>query len=128
MLARHESEETLRTIDHDEIRDWVEARDGRPSVVSSTHGDEEGGILRIDFGTKEESLEEVSWKEFFKIFEDSELAFVYQEHAADGEPSYLCKFVTRDDADEASRADSDQLNSEEEEEEEDDFNNGDEDE
>lgn len=122
MSARHESEETLRTIDHDEIREWAEARDGRPSVVSATHRDDEGGILRIDFGSKEENLEEISWKEFFAIFEDSELAFVFQEHAADGEPSFFCKFVARTEADEAERGDLGAPDLEDEDEDEDDFN------
>lgn len=121
MNARHESQETLRTIDHNEIKEWVEARDGRPSVVTATHSDDEGGILRIDFGTKEENLEEVSWKEFFRIFEESELAFVYQEHAPDGEPSFFCKFVIREDGDEATRSSEPDVAEDEEEDDEDDF-------
>ena len=38
------------TTNHDEIRQWAEARNGRPAVVKSTRrkGDDTG-ILRIDF-------------------------------------------------------------------------------
>ena len=34
--------EAKTTTDHDEIRNWAEARGGRPAVVRSTHG--KGGI------------------------------------------------------------------------------------
>jgi hypothetical protein len=38
------------TTDHDEIRQWAEARNGRPAVVKSTRGKgDDTGILRIDF-------------------------------------------------------------------------------
>jgi len=84
------------TIDHDEIRDWVEERDGHPAVVRSTKDDEGEGLLRIDFGEREEKLEEISWEQFFKIFEDNNLAFLYQNETADGETSFFNKFVDRD--------------------------------
>jgi hypothetical protein len=45
-----------RTQDHEVIRKWVEARDGRPTVVESTW-DGESGLLRIDFGEKEEEIQ-----------------------------------------------------------------------
>jgi hypothetical protein len=77
------------TTDHDEIRKWVEKHGGRPSMVK-TGG--EGGILRIDFGKPEESLEEVGWDEFFRVFDENELAFLYQ---AEGD-SRFNKFISRD--------------------------------
>ncbi len=41
------------TTDHDAIRKWAEARDGRPARVQDTaHGG--GGLLRIDFNEPEE--------------------------------------------------------------------------
>lgn len=91
-----------RTIDHDVIRDWVEARNGRPSVVKRSHDTEEGGgILRIDFNEPEESLEEVPWDEFFEVFEDRNLAFLHQDRTADGHLSRFFKFVRRDEEEEA---------------------------
>jgi hypothetical protein len=39
------------------------------------------GILRIDFGPKEE---EVSWDEFFKKFDEANLHFLYQDKTKDG--------------------------------------------
>ncbi len=87
------------TIDHDEIMKWAEDRGGKPSVVKSTHKGEEG-IIRIDFPgySGEDSLEEISWDEFFDIFEESELAFVYQDTTKDGKKSNFNKIVSRDEA------------------------------
>lgn len=90
-----------RTTDHDKIRAWVEARNGHPSVVKSSHDTAEGGgILRIDFDKPEASLEEVPWDEFFDIFEERNLAFLYQERTADGKPSRFFKFVRREEEEE----------------------------
>src|SRR5581483_7190600 len=69
--------EASTTTDHNAIRKWVEARGGRPSKVSNA--DDDGGILRIDFGEKEPNLEEVSWDEFFEIFDGRKLAFLHQD-------------------------------------------------
>jgi hypothetical protein len=80
------------TTDHDEIRKWAEARDGHPAMVK-TGG--EGGILRIDFGEPEDELEEVSWDEFFEVFDDNRLAFLYQEETTSGGESRFNKFVER---------------------------------
>jgi hypothetical protein len=91
------------TTDHDEIRRWVEQRDGRPARVKGTErGGDDVGILRIDFpggGAEQESLEPISWDEFFKEFDEKQLAFLYQERTADGQVSRFNKFVRRDGAD-----------------------------
>jgi hypothetical protein len=87
-----------KTTDHDEIRRWVEKRGGRPARVADTApvGPEarrgSGGILRIDFAKPDDSLEEISWDDFFKIFEKEKLAFLYQ----DKDSSRFVKFVDRD--------------------------------
>lgn len=81
-----------RTTDHDTIREWVEAREGRPARVK---GGGEGGILRIDFGEPEENLESLSWDEFFAVFDENELAFLHQDETADGRTSRFNKFVDR---------------------------------
>jgi hypothetical protein len=85
------------TIDHDEIRAWVEARGGKPSDVIGTGGKEDVGLLRIDFPgySGEGSLEEISWDEFFEKFEEKQLAFLYQEETADGHESRFCKLINR---------------------------------
>jgi hypothetical protein len=81
-----------QTTDHDEIRRWIEERDGRPSRVKDSG---EGGILRIDFGKPEEALEPIEWEEFFQIFEKSDLAFLHQDKTDDGKLSRFSKFVSR---------------------------------
>ena len=76
--------EAKTTTDHDEIRRWVESRGGRPAAVRETGGGDDPGILRIDFtdepgGDDDDRLEEISWDEFFRAFEENDLAFLYQE-------------------------------------------------
>ena len=78
------------TQDHDTIRKWAEARDGHPAMVD-TGG--EGGILRIDFGEPEERLTKIEWDEFFRIFDENGLYFLYQDRTKDGETSRFFKFV-----------------------------------
>lgn len=80
------------TTDHETIRKWAEERDGHPAKVK-TGGD--GGILRIDFGDKEEALDQIDWDEFFTIFEDNDLQFLYQDTTQDGGVSRFNKFIDR---------------------------------
>lgn len=80
------------TTDHALIRQWVEERQGVPSKVKSTS---DGGLLRIDFGEPEEELEPMPWNAFFAVFEDRDLAFLYQERTSDGGLSRFNKFVQR---------------------------------
>jgi len=84
------------TINHDEIRKWAEEREGKPSIVKST-GKNGGGLLRINFpGYAEDNLEEISWDEFFEIFDENNLDFLYQENTKDGSTSRFFKFVNKD--------------------------------
>jgi hypothetical protein len=84
--------EAVTTTDHDQIRKWAEARDGHPARVK---GQGEGGLLRIDFGEPNESLERISWEDFFEVFDENELAFLYQEKTKDG-TSRFNKFINRE--------------------------------
>lgn len=84
--------ESKTTTDHEQIRKWAESRDGHPARVK---GQGEGGILRIDFGEPEESLEPIDWDTFFEIFDDNKLAFLYQEKTESGGTSRFNKFVER---------------------------------
>jgi hypothetical protein len=96
-----QSHESKVTTDHDEIRRWVEARGGKPATIKGTaHKSEEAGLLRIDMpgGAANPPLEPVSWDEFFKKFDEENLAFLYQDAKADGEPSFFSKFVEREGA------------------------------
>ncbi len=89
------------TTDHETIRKWAEERGGKPAAVKSTHQEgEEVGIIRIDFPgySGGESLEEISWDEFFEKFDDADLAFVYEEKTSKGEKSNFNKLVKRETA------------------------------
>lgn len=92
--------ESQTTTDHDEIRDWVEEREGQPARVEGTEGGDGAGVLRIDFPDEnddEENLEDISWDEFFEAFENNDLAFLYQDEGSEGDTSYFSKFVSRED-------------------------------
>jgi hypothetical protein len=80
-----------RTRDHDTIRKWVEARGGKPAKVGTGS---KGGVLRIDFDRDDDQLTEIAWDEFFAIFDDSDVDFLYQEKTSDGGESRFNKFVS----------------------------------
>jgi hypothetical protein len=86
------------TVDHEEIRRWVEERQGRPAAVKDAASSADPGILRIDFpgGVGAEDLEFISWEDFFDKFDENELAFVYQEKLKSGQESRFFKFVHRE--------------------------------
>lgn len=91
------SKSNTSTRDHDTIRKWVEERGGFPAMVKGTGRKNEGaGILRIDFPgySGEDSLQKISWDDFFRKFDESKLEFLYQEKTGDGEMSRFSKFVS----------------------------------
>jgi len=95
------SHESKYTVDHDEIRRWVEKRGGQPvSIEGTPRKGEEAGLLRIDFpgGATDPPLEPISWDAFFKKFDEADLAMVYQDEKAFGGQSHFCKFVSRESA------------------------------
>lgn len=83
------------TTDHTTIRKWAEERDGRPARVKAEGASGDSGILRIDFRDPEEDLEEISWDQFFAIFDDNDLAFLHQDKTDDGKTSRFNKFIDR---------------------------------
>jgi hypothetical protein len=83
------------TTNHQVIKEWAEEREGRPATVRATEEDGHAGILRIDFGPPEDQLEEIEWDEFFRKFDESDLAFLYQDRTKDGKLSRFHKFVRR---------------------------------
>jgi hypothetical protein len=87
--------DSTTTTDHKAIKKWAEERDGRPATVRATEEDGHAGILRIDFGPPEDRLEEIDWNEFFRKFDESNLAFLYQERTNDGKLSRFHKSVRR---------------------------------
>ena len=92
------SSSSTTTTDHETIRAWAQERGGKPAAVAATGSDDDPGIIRIDFPgySGDDSLEEISWEEWFTAFEENNLALVYQETTADGEQSNFNKLVSRD--------------------------------
>lgn len=88
--------EAKSTRNHGVIKRWVEDRGGWPATVRSTSRQTEpAGLLRIDFpGYRgQQRLKKISWEEFFRKFDESNLAFLYQESTRTGRISRFNKFV-----------------------------------
>lgn len=83
------------TTDHEVIRAWAEARNGRPAQIADTEDSSGSGVLRIEFEDSDDRLAESDWDAFFRVFEDRGLAFVYQEKTSDGSISRFNKLVSR---------------------------------
>jgi hypothetical protein len=88
------------TTDHNIIRQWTEERGGHPSTVKGTGGQRRAGLLRIDFpGYRgKNTLQVISWDEFFQKFDEKGLAFIYQDKTATGKQSRFCKLVNREES------------------------------
>jgi len=98
--------EAKTTIDHAQIKHWVEERGGHPARVKGTDEKGTSGVLLIDYpgyaGTQ--TLEAISWDEFFQGFEENKLAFLYQDETKAGEESRFSKLINRDSEAEKGRA------------------------
>ena len=92
------STEAQVTTNHNEIRQWVEERGGRPARVKGTNKGDSSGLLRIDYPgfSGEDTLETITWEEFFEAFESNNLAFLYQDETKDGKESRFSKLISRD--------------------------------
>ncbi len=86
------------TTDHEFIRKWAEERKAKPSCVRGTGGRGDIGMLRLNFPgySGEEALEEISWDDWFKKFDERGLALLYQDRTAAGEKSNFNKIVSRE--------------------------------
>lgn len=86
------------TTDHSKIKKWIESRNGVPAKISNT-GSENDGLLRVHYpeaSKNDDSFDEISWDEFFEIFDKNNLAFLYQDEKKDGEESTFSKFVAKE--------------------------------
>jgi hypothetical protein len=87
--------------DHRRIREWAEARNAKPACVRGTGGKNDTGMIRLDFPgfTGSETLQPISWDEWFRAFDENNLALLVQEETADGTRSNFNKLVSRETAD-----------------------------
>lgn len=98
--------ESKTTTNHDEIRSWVEERGGNPARVKGTDKGKSAGLLRIDYPgfSGEDTLEQITWEEFFEAFDDNKLAFLYQDETKDGKQSRFSKLIERETGDKSKSA------------------------
>lgn len=84
------------TTDLNVIKKWAGERDGKPTKVKGVGGKDDG-IIRINFPgySGEDSLEDISWDEWYKIFQDRKLAFLYQDETTGGKEIRFFKLVER---------------------------------
>jgi hypothetical protein len=83
---------TKTTRDHDEIRRWAEARGAKPVRVKET------GVIELDFPGYEggDRFEEISWDDWFRVFDERGLTLQYQDETAGGEQSNWHNLVRAD--------------------------------
>lgn len=93
-------DKTETTTDHEHIKQWVEERGGHPARVKGTEVEGSFGVLLIDYPgySSTQRLEAISWNEFFKGFEENELAFLYEDGKKAGSQSRFSKLINRDTA------------------------------
>lgn len=89
--------EALTTTDLAEIRQWAEARQGKPATVKTKGKGQGAGILRIDFPgySGKDTLQPISWEEWYQKFQEKNLAFLYQEKTKTGKESRFFKLVNK---------------------------------
>jgi hypothetical protein len=91
------------TTNHDAIRRWAEERGAKPVLAGKSDG--KPACVRLEFpDSRDTSLREIGWEEWFQRFDKSKLALLYQQQTADGERSSFCEIVRREKADEVEQA------------------------
>jgi len=91
--------------DHEEIRQWAEERGGTPSCVRGTGDKGDIGMLRLDFPgySGGDSLQPISWDDWFEKFDERGLALLVQDRTSRGQKSNFNKLVSRETASKSSR-------------------------
>ena len=92
-----------QTIDHAQIRDWTERHGGRPQVWDNPRAGADRLGVRIDFdrsagdASPEGPSEprDVSWEQFFLLFDELGLAFQYEDRNGVADCSQNCRFTRR---------------------------------
>lgn len=80
--------QTLATQSHEVIQHWAEERKAVPATVPGTEHGASVGVLRFNFpGYGGDSLQEITWDEWFKPFDERQLVFLFQEHQKSGNQS-----------------------------------------
>lgn len=67
------------TVEPNKIRDWAEQRNGKPALLKQKDDTGRAGeMLKIVFpGDENKDLDLISWEQFFIIFEENNLKFLF---------------------------------------------------
>jgi hypothetical protein len=89
---------TKITKDHKLIKEWVVSRGGIPGrVIENEAPTEENGVLDIKFPERTDNkVIPITWNEFFTRFEQSNLAFLFEDDNRNGVKSKFFKLIWRD--------------------------------
>ncbi len=86
-----------RTIDHVEIREWIEKHRAFPAVVAGSGDDEVDAELTLSFKDPDKNAVHITWDEFFGMFETQHLRFRYSDPKDHGEgPDWAYSFESRE--------------------------------
>lgn len=90
-------EKPNKTDNHATIKDWVLKHQGVPALAEGIVPDGKAGeMLRIDFlDNSEGQLYEITWKQFFDIFERHNLEFHYRDGIMEGARKPYYKFIRK---------------------------------
>lgn len=95
------------TTDHDEIKNWAEKHKAVPALIDDVDAGADKVGIRLDFPgdydekyLDEEDTHDIDWESFFKVFEEQELAFIY-DNKLQSDPSWGYKFIKRENMDKA---------------------------
>lgn len=85
-------------VNHEEIRRWARERGAEPSTVRRTEEDDNASIIRLDFPglSVQGLLEEISWDEWFRDFDENDLALIVEDEIANGHSRNFYKLVARE--------------------------------
>ncbi|MFB3902069.1 MAG: hypothetical protein ACE15E_01335 [Acidobacteriota bacterium] len=93
--------QSLVTRNHEVIERWAEERGAKPATVPGTQRKDTLGVLRFDFpGYGGKDLEEITWDEWFRTFDERQLVFLFQERLKNGNQSNFFRLESplREDA------------------------------
>ena len=81
--------QSLATRNHEVIQKWAEDRGAVPATVQTARQSTRPRVLRFDFPGfgSAKRLQQISWEEWFKTFDERELVFLYQEQLKSGNQS-----------------------------------------
>ncbi len=97
MLKDKSKLSTIATASHDEIKTWAEARQARPTRLRQFEGEIPAEHIRFRFpGETFPDEEDLSWGEFFDLFDRNQLEFHYEDIADEAvEEGNLYQFKPR---------------------------------